>query len=38
MDYSDKIQTHIDALRHYLLAQAEANDPFISQRDRNERI
>ena len=38
MDYSDKIQTHIDALRHYLLAQAEANDPFISPRDRNERI
>ena len=38
MDYSDKIQTHIDALRHYLLAQAEANDPFISPKDRNERI
>lgn len=38
MDYSDKIQTHVDALRHYLLAQAESNDPFISQRDRNERI
>ena len=38
MDYSDKIQTHIDALRHYLLAQAEANDPFISRKDRNERI
>ena len=29
MDYSDKIQIHVDALRHYLLAQAEANDPFI---------
>ena len=38
MDYSDKIQTHIDALRHYLLAQAETNDPFVSQKDRNERI
>ena len=38
MDYSDRIQTHIDALRHYLLAQAEANDPFISPKDRNERI
>ena len=38
MDYSDKIQIHIDALRHYLLAQAEANDPFISPKDRNERI
>lgn len=38
MDYSDKIQTHIDALRHYLLAQAESNDPFISPKDRNERI
>ena len=38
MDYSNKIQTHIDKLRHYLLAQAEANNPFISQRDRNERI
>ena len=38
MDYSDKIQTHIDALKHYLLAQAEANNPFISPKDRNERI
>lgn len=38
MDYSDKIQTHVDALRHYLLAQAESNDPFISQKDRNEII
>lgn len=38
MDYSDRIQTHVDALRHYLLAQAEANDPFISQKDRNEII
>lgn len=38
MDYSDKIQIHVDALRHYLLAQAEANDPFISPKDRNERI
>ena len=38
MDYSDKIQIHIDALRHYLFAQAENNDPFISQKDRNERI
>lgn len=38
MDYSDKIQTHVDALRHYLLAQAEANDPFISPKDKNERI
>ena len=38
MDYSDKIQIHIDALRHYLLAQAENNNPFISQKDRNERI
>lgn len=38
MDYSDKIKTHIDALRHYLLAQVEANDPFISLKDRNERI
>lgn len=38
MDYSDKIQVHIDALRHYLLAQAEANDPFISLKDKNERI
>ena len=38
MDYSDKIQIHVDALRHYLLAQAETNDPFVSQKDRNERI
>ena len=38
MDYSDKIQTHIDAFRHYLLAQAETNDPFISPKDRNESI
>ena len=38
MDYSDKIQIHIDALRHYLLAQAEVNDPFISPKDKNERI
>ena len=38
MVYSDKIQIHIDSLRYYLLAQAEAKDPFISSRDRNERI
>lgn len=38
MDYSDKIQIRIDSLRHYLLAQAEAKDPFVSSRDRNERI
>lgn len=35
MDYSERIRTNIDALRHYLLAQADDSNLFVSLKERN---
>ena len=35
MGYSNKISQHIEALRHYLMAEAENGKPFNSEREKN---
>ena len=35
MGYSNKISLHIEALRHYLMAEAENGKPFNSEREKN---
>lgn len=34
MDYSDKIRTHIEAVCHYMIAEAESNSPFVTEIER----
>ena len=38
MGYSNKISQHIEALRHYLMAEAEIGKPFNSEREKNSEI
>ena len=38
MGYSNKISQHIEALRHYLMAEAESGKPFNSEREKNSEI
>ena len=34
MDYSEKINTHINAIRHYILAEADSTDPFVTDKEK----
>lgn len=36
MDYSERIKTHIAAAMHYVLAEAESENPFATERERNQ--
>ena len=36
MDYSERIKTHIAAAMHHILAEAESENPFATERERNQ--